>query len=905
MKVPFHLRRTTARPATALLLLTDSAQELLALCVRIGGPQLPVIHAVAGGFVVRLGQQSDQVYPQTIRLRSLACNLLVPVDADLVPALHGDEAEALVRQRGLVFLPDGKVLSFSPEVVLSASDLLSVSLLPGRPWQPLPPRPERPDRLHEVLLEADPLVTVEGLLETGGSGIGVEAPRPAEAGPATTAAAHGLAGLGRGLAWLGRQLGIESLAQLGRNLVEQAIRQAPRISEAVLGAQEAALRELLRQFREGDVEQALRHALPLGDSEGRGAQTASNADLPTHNLFYNLASLLGGARGPGSVWLASGDVYESLASEYRKAAELATQRGDYRRAAFIYGRLLHDWRLAAAVLERGGLHHDAAILYLEKLADQLAAARAFEAAGEVDQALRLYLARCEHVSAGDLLKRAGEPELALKQYELAAYLEAGRNNHQEAGDILLNRAGRPDRAEPYFRAGWQQRPAGTFHACLLRLFHLYAGRLPPTDLLALVDEADHFFASEGSDQQAAAFYNDLARVSPSDPLHGQGATLLDRALRGLAGRLRQRADLGQHGPSVASSLFLPLGRWEPALVHDAEVALRGAARERPTRAGQPQRIPTHAGRLTAVCAARLTGQVFLGFEDGAVVRFDPRQGSARLNMGPLGRIDTLAVDDEARLLVAVSHEKGPYLLASHCAETSRALVRPFGEAEMLGPPGLTPVAASNGRYAVGLWDGQSLHYLTGVDLVPEARLAAPVDLRMALMLSVPTSERPRLLSLLFEPDFVSFQVGVVPGPGEERMRLRMPWGVGEALAVEALPLSWLPLRGRYLEIAGVTDSGALGWALLRLFGSDAEVLGNHQTSSELLYRAVALVRPGVVAGVQARGVMRFFADEIRLQARPMIRADLSDAVACFYSAPTSELLVIADQGDVVRVPLAE
>ena len=42
-----------------------------------------------------------------------------------------------------------------------------------------------------------------------------------------------------------------------------------------------------------------------------------------------------------------------------------------------------------------------------------------------------------------------------------------------------------------------------------------------------------------------------------------------------------------------------------------------------------------------------------------------------------------------------------------------------------GPPRLTPVTASNGRFAVGLYDGLALRYLTGPDLVPEARVGMP------------------------------------------------------------------------------------------------------------------------------------------------------------------------------------
>src|SRR4030095_346484 len=93
-------------------------------------------------------------------------------------------------------------------------------------------------------------------------------------------------------------------------------------------------------------------------------------------------------------------------------AEAAARAGDYRRAAFIYGRLLSDYPRAAAVLAQGGLHRDAALIYLHKLHDYLAAARAYEAAGDVDRALALYRKCGEHALAGDLLRGAGEEDTA-------------------------------------------------------------------------------------------------------------------------------------------------------------------------------------------------------------------------------------------------------------------------------------------------------------------------------------------------------------------------------------------------------------------------------------------------------------------------------------------------------------
>jgi hypothetical protein len=61
----------------------------------------------------------------------------------------------------------------------------------------------------------------------------------------------------------------------------------------------------------------------------------------------------------------------------------------------------------------------------------------------------------------------------------------------------------------------------------------------------------------------------------------------------------------------------------------------------------------------------------------------------------------------------------------------------------------------------------------------------------------------------------------------------------------------------------------------------------------------------VAAGVQAGAVVLFHADERGLQSRPLIRGHLADAVACFHTPATSELLVVAEQGDVVCLPCPE
>ena len=67
-----------------------------------------------------------------IRLRQLADNRFLPVDADLIPALLPDEAKALVLRRGLVFLPGGRVLEFQHDKHLSLSEMVHIKIDRGK-----------------------------------------------------------------------------------------------------------------------------------------------------------------------------------------------------------------------------------------------------------------------------------------------------------------------------------------------------------------------------------------------------------------------------------------------------------------------------------------------------------------------------------------------------------------------------------------------------------------------------------------------------------------------------------------------------------------------------------------------------------------------------------------------------
>jgi hypothetical protein len=353
VKVPYELFWQPARPASALLYPGDVA-GLLRLCASIGGAALPRIHAVGAGFLVVLDRPTDEAFPGAIRLRALAENVYLLVDAGLSPALLPDEALALGMKRGVVFLPGVEILAFDRETRIGPRELLQMPTLPRREWRPPPERPARPGELTAIVLDLPP--EAEMVL---GEGIGEGTPIPPEAGPVAGAAGGILSGLGRGLDKLGQWLDSEKLRNLAAGMLRKAMEVAPALTEKLLGKHEAALRELLRRFRDGDLDDALRHAVPLGGEPGRGSTIDGDPRLVRREFRWSSADIRSPAGG-GSMWLSSDELHAELRQQYRRAADEAEAKGDFLRAAAIHGKLLGDWRRAASLLERAGRHHDAA-----------------------------------------------------------------------------------------------------------------------------------------------------------------------------------------------------------------------------------------------------------------------------------------------------------------------------------------------------------------------------------------------------------------------------------------------------------------------------------------------------------------------------------------------------------------
>jgi hypothetical protein len=928
MKVAFHLRRLPAsEPATALLVPGEDVRPLFALCARLAMPSLPRIYAIKDGFLLKLGEPTTSAYPGTLRLRSLAEDLLIPANAELVPALLDDEAQGLVQQRGLIFLPDGRVLAYSPHDPVPVSDLVAVGQAERGSWQSLPAARPWPARIRQITLSV-PEPPPEELLEAGGQDIGTEEPRPEDSSLGSKILGQGSILAGKGMMGLGNLLHWRKLTELGNRLIKDALAKAPRLGEQLFGRQEAALLWLLNQFREGNIEKALRRALPLVGQGVRGRTVAGGFRLPFHNLLYSLANILGSRGGITGIWGGGAEVQSALMLEYRKAAEQAAARGDYRRAAFIYGKLLRDFRAAANVLHQGGLYHDAAILYLMCVGDKLAAAKSLAAAGEIDRAVELYREAGQHIEAGDLLLQAGEEEAALVEYQIAALEHISqRQDYLAAGDLMLSRAKRPDLASSYFTSGWEQRPARNDLTCALRLACIHATDGAAQKLRALVSQAEAYFLPPGKEQEAGHFFTRIVWLAEEAPLAVIRDDLRDQALGVLATKLRQHAAVAARPGNLVSDLLGQSGAWDAALVNDAAFALKAAlqpAAGHPEAAGKDaylSRTQIAEGLVTSACYAPVTGAVMIGFESGSVYCFRPSLNEVeRLPGTHLGCVSSLATDQAAHMVVAL-RDFGPGKLTSYVLTGEHYRVE--GEEECRSANAcLAPLINTSARVReLGIWSEATISLRRGPMLVHLGDFGPPMegmDLGSVLLLPCQGGPESWAAILVFCPNYIWYSAespsGIFQGLARSWRHGKLGWTpcIPEASSLKSVPISWFQSNSRDLELAGLSVHGTLHWSRLdvRTEGADAgrdlgevKVLAHGSSVRAEGYLAATVIRSGQIAGVSRSHIDWLRADSQGLTRWYTTQMNLRTAIACFPITRTRELVVVCRDGVVVRVPM--
>jgi tetratricopeptide (TPR) repeat protein len=687
-------------------------------------------------------------------------------------------------------------------------------------------------------------------------------------------------------------------------------------SQWALGDHSALVRKLLREFREGDSTRALRQAFSMVPADPRQPSVGWGNRLPWSRAVYSLLELLGQpARGESiAVWRAKPDLMRELATEYRKAAERAGRQGDFRRAAYIYGKLLGDDRMAAHALQRGGLYRDAAILYLKKLNDLAAAAQAFEAAGEVDRAIALYRQLGQHETAGDLLRRIGEEDGALAEYLRAAELRTAAvpPDYQRAGLILLHKARRLDLAIESFHMGWDRRPADNAMPCARELARLHAEQGAIGPMRKLLDEGDSFFGSSGSDSDAAGFYNMMALLAADTPaLRPFAEEVRDRALLALARRLRQSVERGRRARPVVSTLLSEATLWPPAVVTDAEFAATAAKQSRgpgsaTSRDPRVQGVQIGHGTVTAVCQGSVSGELFIGFDSGLVLGFKPgRSQIVRVWQGTRP-VTALTVAPDGQMVVALHEtDRGTSMSCSVKGPDGSFRTRPEDEIPALSRSWLTPILPWGCESLVGLGDGQDLLIVYAFSGLHWGRLTltgSPEDPPTAAIL-LPVGSKlgtPEGRFVVLTHD--GWRWIIVDPQGEPLRSTGYSWrpAVPVSSSLRCVPLAWRQVPP-FLEMVGLDKNGAVYAAQFFVEDSVLELVGAQMATTEGGYLAATRCGTSMVVAMAATHIDWLSISGDRFHVFHKLHLALPTAVACFRSSSPHEILAVCSDGFVARI----
>jgi hypothetical protein len=177
---------------------------------------------------------------------------------------------------------------------------------------------------------------------------------------------------------------------------------ATRVSRLAGFRQGAYLMKLLRELDDGDLGEALRRALPLGDGKG---DSRIALGIPRRRASLEITF------GTGRTAVAVSDrLQHALRDRYRRAFQRLEQLGRHDEAAFVLAELLRSEQEAVAYLERHGRLRQAAELAEGRDLSPGLVIRQWFVAGDHERAIRLARAHRVWADAVDRLERSGKRE---------------------------------------------------------------------------------------------------------------------------------------------------------------------------------------------------------------------------------------------------------------------------------------------------------------------------------------------------------------------------------------------------------------------------------------------------------------------------------------------------------------
>jgi MoxR-vWA-beta-propeller ternary system domain bpX3 len=308
----------------------------------------------------------------------------------------------------------------------------------------------------------------------------------------------------------------------------------------------AEINRLLNLF-DKDMDEALKYALPLDSPYlNRGEAPPSNA-LGRRLTDFSLSNLGGGGRRDS--W-DLGSQYFTLQEKYRQAAIAATDKKDYKKAAYIHANLLSDFQSAARVLEQGKYYQDAAILYKDHVKNIELAASCLERGGLTLNAIELYDQLKRYEKVGDLYQKIEQPVKAKRYFEesITAHLE--RADFMEAARIEGEKLKQSDRERATLLRGWSE--SNQQESCLKQYFEKIKEQDPDT----LPEKVKTVFEDETPKQKQFTLLNILGAMVGKNKDEAFRETARNIAYEVLA----ERAEAGNITALQNLKTFLPNDR---------------------------------------------------------------------------------------------------------------------------------------------------------------------------------------------------------------------------------------------------------------------------------------------------------------------------------------------------------
>lgn len=212
----------------------------------------------------------------------------------------------------------------------------------------------------------------------------------------------------------------------------------------------------LMDMLQKDPNEALKYAIPLDEGGLNRGGISSDASFKLSKRWNNFSLFPESTSSSGRGSINLGDQFYTLQEQYRKTAKALLEKGEHRKAAFVYLKLLKDYWQAADVLKQGKYYEDAASVYLKYLKDKKRAAECYEKGFFTEKAIELYETLKMYEKVGDLYVHLGQIETSHTYYELVVAHHKSKDQYLKASLIYRNKMKMPQKGQDTLLEGWEK-----------------------------------------------------------------------------------------------------------------------------------------------------------------------------------------------------------------------------------------------------------------------------------------------------------------------------------------------------------------------------------------------------------------------------------------------------------------